>query len=398
LVLSHAVRTLTALVCVTLSCTGAVRAQDPAVTATPIELLSLGVGRSLPIDLVSAVTQVSVANPDVADVVVLTERSVVVVGKLAGETDVLLSGPTLGRRHLRVTVFSAVERRQIALGVKFAEVRRESIRELGVAARGSNRTGDGRQIIGSGILAPEVADAPPTAGGLGSRFIAGLATWTTRDISAYLSAQERAGNARSLAEPTLLAGNRDSATFLAGGEIPIPIVQPGAGGQVQIVIVYRPYGIQLRFIGEVLNDSLIKLHVEPEVSTLDFANALLLSGFRIPALRVRRLGTTVDVRPGQSLILSGLFNEERETVRDGIPGLMNLPILGALFSSTRWQKNESELLVIVTPELFDPNVPRARDVIQLTPDPVIPPATEAIRKRLPETTPPASPPKNPPQD
>lgn len=392
---SHA---LTALACIALCWTGTVRAQGPSVTATPIELLSLGVGRSLPIDLASAVTQVSVANPEIADVVVLTERSVVVIGKLPGETDVLLSGPTLGRRHLRVTVFSAVERRQIALGVKFAEVRRESIRELGVAVRGANRTGDGRQIVGSGILAPEIADAPPTAGGLGSRFLAGLATWTTRDISAYLSAQERAGNARSLAEPTLLAGNRDSATFLAGGEIPIPIAQPGLGGQVQIVIVYRPYGIRLRFIGEVLNDSLIKLHVEPEVSTLDFANALLLSGFRVPALRVRRLGTTVDVRPGQSLILSGLFNEERETVRDGIPGLMNLPILGALFSSTRWQKNESELLVIVTPELFDPNVPRARDVIQLAPDPVIPPASEAMKKRLPESAPPASPPKIPPQD
>jgi pilus assembly protein CpaC len=372
-------------------------AQGPTPAPTPIEALSIGVGRSLPIDLAAAVTQVSVANPDIADVVVLTERSVVVNGKVPGETDVLLSGPTFGRRHLRVTVFSSVERRQIALGVKFAEVRRESVRELGVSARGGNRTGDGRQTAGTGILAPEIADAPPTTGGLGGRFIAGLATWTTRDISAYLSAQERAGNARSLAEPTLLAGNRDSATFLAGGEIPIPIAQPGPGGSIQIVITYRPYGIRLRFSGEVLNDSLIKLHIEPEVSTLDFANALLLSGFRIPAIRVRRLGTTVDVRPGQSLILSGLFNEERENVRDGIPGLMSLPIIGALFSSTRWQKNESELLVVVTPELFDPNVPRARDVIRFVPESDTLPASEAIRKRLPGGAPPTRP-NTPPQD
>ncbi len=353
-------------------------------SATQIETVSIAVGRSFPIDLSAAVTQVTVANPEIADVVVLTERSVVINAKTAGETDVLLTGAGLSRRHLRVTVFSAVERRQIALAVKFAEVRRDWVTELGVAARATNRTGDGTQTGGTGALGPSIANAPPADNSLTSRFLSGLATWSTKDITAYVSAQEQRGMARSLAEPTLLAGNRDSATFLAGGEIPIPLAQPGLGGQITIVIVWRPFGIKLKFFGEVLSDSLIKLHVEPEVSTLDYANALLLSGFRIPALRVRRIGTTVNVRPGQSLILSGLFNEERENVRTGIPGLMNIPILGALFSSTRWQRAESELLIIVSPELFDPNVPRARDIIPLAPqDPNKLPAQEAIQKRLP---------------
>ena len=362
----------------------AVTAQAVTPSSTQIETIAIGVGRSFPIDLGAAVTQVTIANPEVADVVVLTERSVVINAKAAGETDVLLAGAALGRRHLRVTVFSAVERRQIALAVKFAEVRRDFLTELGVSARGTNRTGDGTQIGGTGVLGPDVANAPPIGSSLASRFLSGLATWNTREIAVYLSAQEQRGNARSLAEPTLLAGNRDSASFLAGGEIPLPIAQPGQNGQITITIVYRPFGIKLNFIGEVLSDSLIKLHVEPEVSTLDFANALLLSGFRIPALRTRRVSTTVDVRPGQSLILSGLFNEERENVRTGVPGLMNIPILGALFSSTRWQKAESELLIIVSPELFDPNAPRARDVIPLVPpDPSRLPAQEAIQKRLP---------------
>ncbi len=356
---------------------------------TTIEALNLGVGRSLPIDLNAAVTQVTIANPEIADVVVLTDRSVVVNAKSPGETDVMLSGPALGRRHLRITVYSAVERRQIALAVKFAEVRREALTEIGVSAVGTNRTGNGTQTAGTGVLAPEVAQAPPVAGALTGRFFSLLTQWSTKDIAAYITAQERQGLARSLAEPTLLAGNRDSATFLAGGEIPIPIVQPGIGGLITVIIQYRPFGIKLKFTGEVLSDSLIKLHVEPEVSTLDYGNALLLSGFRIPALRVRRLATTVDVRPGQSLILSGLFNEERESVRDGIPGLMKIPILGALFSSSRWQRNESELLVIVTPELFDPNAPRQRDRIELAPDPTTLPAVEAIRKRLPTPPPPA---------
>jgi pilus assembly protein CpaC len=358
--------------------------QPVAPSSTQIETVSIGVGRSFPIDLNAAVTQVTVANPEVADVVVLTERSVVINAKAPGETDVLLAGASLGRRHLRISVFSAVERRQIALGVKFAEVRRDFITEIGVSARGTNRTGDGTQIGGTGVVSPGLANAPPPDNSLSSRFLSGLFTWNTREISAYLTAQEQRGLARSLAEPTLLAGNRDSASFLAGGEIPIPIATPGLGGQIQIVIVWRPFGIKLNFNAEVLSDSLIKLHVNPEVSTLDFANALLLSGFRIPALRVRRVGTTVDVRPGQSLILSGLFNEERENVRTGVPGLMNIPILGALFSSSRWQRAESELLIIVSPELFDPNNPRSRDVIQLTPqDPNKLPAQEAIQKRLP---------------
>ncbi len=362
----------------------AVAGQPVTPSATQIETVSIGVGRSFPIDLSAAVTQVTVANPEIADVVVLTERSVVINAKAAGETDVLLAGAALGRRHLRISVFSAVERRQIALGVKFAEVRRDWVTELGVSASATNRTGNGSQRGGTGVLAPGVANAPPADNSLASRFISGLATWNTRDITAYVSAQEQRGMARSLAEPTLLAGNRDSASFLAGGEIPIPIAQPGVGGQITVVIAWRPFGIKLKFFGEVLSDSLIKLNVEPEVSTLDYANALLFSGFRIPALRVRRIGTTVNVRPGQSLILSGLFNEERENVRTGIPGLMNIPILGALFSSTRWQKAESELLIIVTPELFDPNAPRARDVIPLAPqDPNKLPAQEAIQKRLP---------------
>ena len=370
-------------------------AQVTLTSQTPVETISLGVGRSFPIDLTAAVTQVTIANPEVADVVVLTERSVVINAKSAGETDVLLAGAALGRRHIRVTVFSAAERRQIALGVKFAEVRRDWLTELGVSARGTNFTGDGTQIGGSGLLGPDVANAPPIGNSLAGRFLSGLLTWDTHQISAYVSAQEQKGNARSLAEPTLLAGNRDSATFLAGGEIPIPIAQPGANGQVTITIVWRPFGIKLNFIGEVLSDSLIKLHVEPEVSSLDFSNALLLSGFRIPALRTRRVGTTVNVRPGQSLILSGLFNEERENVRTGIPGLMNLPIIGALFASTRWQKSESELLIIVSPELFDPNAPRSRDVIPLVPiDPTSLPAQEAIQKRLPP--PPAG--QKPPQN
>jgi pilus assembly protein CpaC len=348
--------------------------------ADNIERITLAVGRALPIDLPGAVTQVTITNPEIADVVVLTERSVVINAKSAGATDVLLSGAAIGRRHLRVTVSTATDRRQIALAVKFAEVRRESLLELGVSGRFDSRNGN--TSAGTGVLSPGVSGSPPvSATGLG-RYISGISTFGTDQLLAYIDAQQQAGRARSLAEPTLLAGNMEEASFLAGGELPIPIAQPGQGGQVLVTIVYRPFGVQLKFVGEVLSDSLIKLRVTPEVSSLDFSNALLVAGFRVPALRTRKVETTIDVRPGQSLIISGLFNEERESVRTGIPGLMSIPVLGALFSSNRWQRAESELLVIVTPELVDPNNPRAIDRVRLLPD-TTRPATDALRKRIP---------------
>ena len=353
-------------------------AQTPV--PTPVERITIAVGRSLPIDLANAATQIMITNPDVADAVVLSERSIVLNAKATGETDILLYGAALGRRHLRVAVYTATDRRQIALNVKFAEVRRDALMELGVNVQYEAKNGKGS--AGTGVLSPAIDGAAPIASsGLG-RFVSGLSTFGTKDLLAYIDAQQQAGKARSLAEPTLMAGNREDASFLAGGELPIPIAQPQPQGGSVITIVYRPFGVQLKFNAEVLSDSLIKLKVTPEVSSLDFGNGILISGFRVPALRSRKLETTLDVRPGQSLIISGMFNEERESVRTGIPGLMRLPILGALFSSTRWQSSESELLVIVTPELIDPNNPPAANRIRLLPDSTKP-ASDAIKKRVP---------------
>jgi pilus assembly protein CpaC len=364
----------------------AIASAQAAVTETAIEPFTMSVGRALPLDFAAPVTQVTVVNPAVADVVVLTANSVVVNAKAIGETDILLSGPALGRRHLRVTVHLATEERQIALAVKFAEVRRDALYELGVSGR--YQSVNGNTNTGTGVLAPGSTAGSGTggtdggAGSIAGRFASALLNFGTQDITAFIDAQQQAGRARSLAEPTLIAGNREEANFLAGGELPVPISQPLPGGQVFVTIQYRPFGIQLKFRGEVISDSLIKLRVMPEVSSLDFGNAVLLSGFRIPAIRTRKVETTLDVRPGESLVISGLFNEEREAVRTGVPGLMNLPIIGALFSSSRWQNNESELLVIVTPELFDPNKARGQRTIQLKPDSTQP-ALDALKKRLP---------------
>ena len=156
-----------------------------------------------------------------------------------------------------------------------------------------------------------------------TRFLTVLTDFGTDDLLAFLDAQEQSGNAHLLAEPTIITANRELGTFLAGGEIPIPVVQSsggGAGGNTAgISVVYKEYGVRLRFTPEIVSDSLIKLAVMPEVSSLDFVNAVLLQGFRIPALLTRRMEATVDVRRNTSLVLSGLFNQQDRARQDRCP-------------------------------------------------------------------------------
>ena len=357
--------------------------------AQDVTSLPLVVGRSYPITTPSPITNVAVTNPEIADVVLIRAGEMVINALTPGETDAIIWQENGSRQHYRIEVRSPSQRQQIVVGIKFAEVRRDVIHELGVS--GLYRDSDVR--VGTGVFRNDNAfDSQgnviiPGAG----QFLSILTDFNTDKLLGFLEAQEQRGNARTLAEPSIMAGNRDSASFLAGGELPIPVAQGGGGDDIgtRISIQYKEFGVRLSFIGEIINDSLIKVTLSPEVSSLDFTNAIVISGFRIPAFRTRRVHTTVDVKRNQSLIISGMFNEERERVRTGVPGLMNLPILGALFGSTRWQRNESELLVIVTPDLFDPARPRARDVVPLVPEPTRP-AQEAIEKRLPPSQRPQS--------
>jgi pilus assembly protein CpaC len=355
-------------------------AQDPG----PVTPLSLPVGRSFPITTDTAVTRVSIVNTAVADVIVFSEREVVINSLATGETDAILWLANGTRTHYRISVHSPSDRKQISISVKFAEVRRDALRELGVSGLGRQ---NGTRV-GSGLFRSDEsfnADGSislPSSTGFGTI----LTDFGTSDLLAFLDMQEQRGNARLLAEPNLMAGNRDSASFLAGGELPIPVVQGASAGN-QVTLQYREFGIRLKFYGEIISDSLIKLQVTPEVSSLDFANAITLQGFRVPAFRTRRVQSTLDLRKNQSLIISGMFTGEDENVRTGIPLLMNIPILGQLFSSTRFQRNESELLVVVTPVVIDPMQPRTQDVISVPAD-TTRPATDALRRRPP---PPPSP-------
>jgi pilus assembly protein CpaC len=350
---------------------------------TAITRIDLPLGRAYPYRAAEVITRVTVANPSVADAVVVSEREIVMNAAAAGEGDIILWLQSGARVHFRVQVHTAADRMQVALAVKIAEVRRDALRELGVAAvyRDKNvRAGTGFLNNDSPIDPASGNIAIPAA----SRFLTVLTDFGTDDLLAFLDAQEQNGRAHLLAEPTIMTANREAATFLAGGELPIPVVQGGggAGGQTAVSIAFREFGIRLKFTPEIVSDSLIKLQVTPEVSDLDFTNAVLLQGFRIPALRTRRIESTVDVRRNTSLVLSGLFSNSDENVKTGVPLLKDIPILGQLFSSTRFQRNESELIVIVTPIIVDPLRPRAEDIMRFRAD-TTKPATDALKRRLP---------------
>lgn len=364
----------------------------------PLELVK---GRSYPLAGVEGVSKVTVSDPDIADVLVVSENDVVINALKVGETDLLVWSGTAARRHFRLAVRHGPNQRQVLLSVKFAEVRKTALRDINASLRLRNESGGLR--VGSGAF----SGTEPATGNTGAAvpspasFFTLLNSFNSRTLLGLLDAQEQLGNARLLAEPNLMASNGQSASFLAGGEVPIPMVQGGlAGTQAPVTIAYREYGIRLTFTPEVLSDSLVKLKVEPEVSSLDYSNSVQLSGFRVPALRTRRVESTVDVLSERSLIISGMFNEERSQVRTGAPFLSNVPILKHLFASQQWQNAQSELIVVVTPIIMDPNNPRAVDLIPAatTPSPV--PARELLEARprppVPVPVPPVVPPTTPP--
>jgi pilus assembly protein CpaC len=389
--LSYGVRV--ALIALSLSRFGAARAAAQEAIVTPLQLT---IGRSFPITTPSALTHVSVANPEVADLVVISEREVVINAKAAGETDAIVWQSNGTRQQYRVQVRSSAERKQIIVSIKFAEVRRDLLREIGF----SGLYRDGHVRVGTGVLENDNGVSGntltiPDAG----QFLSVLTNFGTDKLLGFLQLEETKGRSRTLAEPTLMASNREEATFLAGGELPIPVAQGGGTGDAsgtRITVQYKEFGVRLRFLGEIIADSLLKLSIRPEVSSLDFANAITLSGFRIPAFRTRRIETTVDVRPNESLIISGLFNDERERVKTGIPLLQDIPILGNLFSSQRWQRNETELLIVVTPVVVDPQHPRTQDLLPLAPDSTLP-ARDAISPRLAVPAPATAAPTTPPR-
>ena len=252
------------------------------------------------------------------------------------------------------------ESQQVMLQVRFAEVNSRILRELGVSlfTSGSGFHSTWGRITTQQFPAPGFNNMESTK--VGGEIVdqSGELTFSDflnifflnakYDIGAVLRALQNTGEFQSLAEPNLIAYNGQEASFLAGGEIPVPVVQGGSNGAV--TIQYKEFGIRLTFTPRIAGD-VIRLKVAPEVSSLDFANGVTLGGFRVPALTTRRAATDVELRDGQSFAVAGLLNNISQEDSAAIPFLSKIPIIGYLFKSRAERAERTELMVLVTPRL-----------------------------------------------
>ncbi len=399
-------------------------------------MVTVTVGKSQDVRTGDTLVDVTVGDPEVADVNPLTDHTISILGKKVGTTRVSVysEGKKLvgifdvevtyditrltnefkrrfPRSHLQastvngrimlsgevsdaVTLDKAVtiarqfgpevinsvsvaSPQQVMLEVRFIEVSRIAGRDLGVQWNrfggnsttniGSRQPAGNLPITSPGVSAGEVAAGVISGGSPFGFMIARMvAGGVSTDI--LINALEQKGVARSLAEPNLVALSGDTASFLAGGEYPIPV--SSANGQV--TVDYKKYGVGLAFTPTVLGRGLINMKIEPEVSSIDTTHSVAVSAtVSVPALTVRRASTTVELRDGQSFAIGGLLQTDNKNQIEQLPWLGSVPVLGTLFSSKSYQKNQTDLVIIVTPHLVKPA--RPGDLLKSPADDSLPP-------------------------
>ena len=383
------------------------------VQSEPTGKMKVAQGNSAVLTFPASLQRVSVGNPSLADAVVVSAREVVINGKQRGTTT-LVAWDDTGTRHLyrvEVTVdapslqetlrshfpdqeitvsgtptsvilggevqdsrvaekalamagqladvevvdnITVPDPGQVLLKVRFAEVSRAAMKDLGAS------------VIRANPLAPRTTDeVGVTPGSFSGEFPGDGPAQTFSDavnvflfhqganVGAFIRALQTRNQFKSLAEPNLLVMPGDSASFLAGGEFPFPVVQGGQGSNA-VTVEFREFGVRLNFKPVITNSGAIRLKVAPEVSQLDFSQGLQLAGFQIPAILSRRAETVIELDEGQTFAIAGLIDNSMRKTVNKVPVLGDIPILGALFRSEEIEQNRSELLVLVTPQLVQP--------------------------------------------
>jgi pilus assembly protein CpaC len=383
-------------------------ASPPVAAPAGTQQLALALNKSLMIRLVRPARDVLVANPAIADVVLRSADTVFVVGRKVGETNVYFfdaAGQQIDQIDVRVdfdsgaveaalkhaipsekidvstanqsvvlmgTVASPIAsenarqiarqfvaddksiinllkirgQNQVLLRVRVAEMSRQIVKELGISPTAIFNAGTSSFNLAGAAQnftnAPFAALTATTPLGAASR------------LSGLIQALESNGLVKTLAEPNLTAVSGEPASFLVGGEFPVPVPQQGTGNSTVITVDYKEFGIRLTFTPVVLSPTVISLRISTEVSQLSTQGQVNFGGFVIPALSVRRAETTVELPSGGSIAIAGLLQNDIQNTIQGLPGLKDIPILGALFASTQFQRNESDLVIAVTPLLVRP--------------------------------------------
>lgn len=402
----------------------------PAIAQSEGQALHVFVGKSVVINLQAPVTRILSSNPAVIDTLATSPTQVVVEGKAAGSSSLILWDSGGHSQMLDVTVdvnisllrtaieqtypgqqvniqsdgahliltgtvadskmaedigkmassysggvvnslsISPIHEEQVLLEVKFAEVDRTKLQQFGINFFSTGAANTIGTTSTQQITPPQLT----TSAGGGSTATGTINVTNPLNIFAFrpdlnlgatIADLESKSVLQILAEPNLLALSGQKASFLAGGEFPVPIVQGGQNVGV-VTIQFRQFGVKLDFTAFVGKDNVIRLHLVPEVSTLDFANAAVISGFTVPALSTRRAETEIELKDGQSFGIAGLLDNRATVQLSKVPGIGDIPILGNLFRSHVINRSNSELVVLVTPRVVDP--------VKLNTPPPLPPA------------------------
>lgn len=423
----------------------ALPAPEPAVDFPKIKITA---GRSTVMTTDFDITRIAITNPAIADAVVVQPREILIDGKAPGTVSLIIWGAGGSRKQYDIVVDAGVlvleqqlktlfpgedirvtvndealilsgavssnsimlraaeiassssgklrvinmlqlpggnESQQVMLQVRFAEVNRNALQELGISFVANRVDWAGR--VTTGQFSPPTVDNNTTTFG---DFLNIFFFSKREGIGGVLKALETKGYFQSLAEPNLIAYNGQEASFLAGGEFPVPFVS-GAAGTVSVQ--FKEFGVRLNFKPTIAGD-VIRLHVKPEVSTLDFNNGVTISGFRIPALTTRRAETEVELRDGQSFAIAGLLNNTSQLVGQQIPWLSAIPIIGNLFKSKSDRAERTELMVLITPRLVRALDPDEVPPLPTTPRDFLPPPEREVPKgtpKAPTDAPPAQP-------
>ena len=397
--------------------TSTIAAASSTVEQRPNEVQLL-VGRSTVLNVGQPITRVSLTSPDVADAMVTAHQQLLVHGKAPGTITMFVWDRSGGIRRYEVVVQrdlsqlvhqieqlfpgepisvtgngehvviagtvtskyvvdkaaevaagyvkkaedvvnllkqqEGIASQQVLLRVRFAEVSRTALTELG-SSFFANGFKDGRWFGRTTTQQFPAPDFDSDNGGLVFSDFLNLFVFDMKNgLGGVIKALQTKGLFQSLAEPNLIAENGKEASFLAGGEYPYPVVQ-GTGGGTSVSIQFKEFGVKLNFTPTLVGDSLIKLKVRPEVSSLDFSNGLTVQGFRVPALTTRRAETEVELQDGQTFAIAGLMTNTVSSTMSKIPGIGDIPILGLLFRSKAAQKAQTELVVMITPTILRRN-------------------------------------------
>lgn len=327
-----------------------IAAQGPGRRSRP-NLMRVLVGKSLLIDLKSDAKRVSVANPEVAEVLVVTPRQVMINGLAEGETSIIIWDRS-GNYTMNSLVVGNTLQDQVMLEVTVAEINRTAMEQHGVDIRAFNSSWGGLSNLGN--VAPVSGQYPPGQGDpLFPISLDGGISWAVvnlkEDVAVLFKQLQDENLARVLAEPKLLARSGKEANFLSGGEIPIVITQ-----NQDTTIEFKEFGTKVRFVPRVREDGMIDLEVESEVSEPDFAAGVELFGFNVPAFITRRVDTDVSLHDGESLIIAGLIKETKQEIESKMPFMGDIPFLGYFFRATEYKNEIKELVMVVRPRLVVP--------------------------------------------